>query len=184
FRANQVHIVVELTECLREKSAASGQIRQPLDFLIPVSQLPFLSDGIDRSPGLAGQRPDFGGCVPAAVILAVGNQNESAFSVFCDLDFFHSEMDRIVKRGPPARLDRRDAPLQAGCLPGETLNQRRLLIEAHKKKLIIRSSELQETEDRSSSRLDIALHARAYIEKNSQADGSCFLAEGSNRLRH
>ncbi|SPE33113.1 hypothetical protein SBA6_240013 [Candidatus Sulfopaludibacter sp. SbA6] len=142
------------------------------------------SDGINQHVALAHQVADLALGVPAAVIAAIGD-DEQRLAVFLRLlDLVQREHDGIEQRGAAFRLGEGELVLDLLDAARQGHHQLRLVVEFHQEKLVVRVGGLEKCRRSLARTAQFGSHAAADIEDQAHGDGFVVHGEVGDGLFH
>ncbi len=122
------------------------------------------SDGVDLHVGFLHQRTDFRLAVTAAVIPAIGDQQQGLARILRLLHFVQRHVNRIQQGGPALGLGEGQLVLNLLQVARETLYEIGGIVELHQEKLVFRIGQLEELRHRLPGFFQFVAHAAAAIE--------------------
>ena len=125
--------------------------------------------------GFLHQRLDFRFAVAAAVIAAVGDQQERLARVLGLFHFVHRHVDRVEQRGSSFGLGEGELVLDLLQIARERLNQAGGIVELHQEKFVLGIRQFEKLCDCLPGFVELVAHAAAAIEDHAHGE-RCVLA--------
>ena len=122
--------------------------------------------------------------MPAAVVLAVGDQDQRPLRVPAVAHLLDPHAHGVEERGPALRPDREHRLANAGRVPREVVQEAAALVEADDEELVLRVVGLEKADHRLARKPEVLLHAPARVQQHAGADRGGFLVEVRQGLLH
>src|ERR1017187_3165633 len=140
------------------------------------------SDGIDLDVGFFHQVTKFPFGVAAAVVAAVGDDQNRLARVPCLLHFMQAQVDGVQQGGHAFGLAETEAALDVPRAVGESLCQFGCVVELYQVELVFGIGGLQELGDGLAGLGELLAHTAGTIEQNTNGKGGVFARKLGNEL--
>src|SRR5271157_305486 len=141
------------------------------------------SDGIDLDVGFFYQVTEFPFGVAAAVVAAIGDDQNRLAPVPGPFHFMQAQVDCVQQGGHAFGLGETEAAPDLPGAAGEGLHQVGRIVELHQEELVFGIGGLQELGDSLAGLGELLAHAARTIEQNANGKGGVFAGKLRNDLR-